>query len=162
MEIFCNILIGKLNTSINMSSARHPRIEGLTERVKQTMQTLLRCYCAESGFDRTSHLSMVDYYYNCSTIDASTHSPVEAMCGYQPSTRAHRLLPSDGVVADAFDRLNLIENIRDGVNQLLKLSTERMVARSTRTAPFLQPGDLVYLSTKGLHIRSHKCKHIRD
>ena len=29
-------------------------------------------------------------------------------------------------------------------------------------APIFQPGDLVYLSTKGLHIRSQKCKHLRD
>jgi len=37
-----------------------------------------------------------------------------------------------------------------------------MTARSTRTVPIFQPGDLVYLSTKGLHIRSQKCKHLRD
>ena len=37
-----------------------------------------------------------------------------------------------------------------------------MAAKSTMTAPFFQPGDLVYLPTKGLHIRSHKCKHLRD
>ena len=43
------------------------------------------------------------------------------------------------------------------VHQLLKLSKERMSVTSTRTAPLLQPGDLVYLSTKGLHIRSQKC-----
>jgi hypothetical protein len=38
--------MGKLNTKLNMSTARHPRTDGLTERVHQTMQTLLRCYCA--------------------------------------------------------------------------------------------------------------------
>ena len=37
-----------------------------------------------------------------------------------------------------------------------------MAASSTRTAPIFQPGDLVYLSTKGLHIRSQKCKHLRE
>jgi hypothetical protein len=37
-----------------------------------------------------------------------------------------------------------------------------MAARSTRTAPLFQPGDYVYLSTKGLYIRSQKCKHLRD
>jgi len=38
----------------------------------------------------------------------------------------------------------------------------RMIARSTRTAHFFQPGDYVYLSTKGLNIRSQKYKHVRD
>jgi hypothetical protein len=34
----------KLNTNLNMSTARHPRTDGLTERNNETMQTLLRCY----------------------------------------------------------------------------------------------------------------------
>ena len=37
-----------------------------------------------------------------------------------------------------------------------------MAARSSRTAPIFQPGDLVYLLTKGLHNRSKKFKHLRD
>jgi hypothetical protein len=49
----------KLNTKHNTSTARHPRTDGLTERVNESMQTLLRCYCAESGSDWNSHLSMV-------------------------------------------------------------------------------------------------------
>ncbi len=55
---FWQIFIGKLNTRLNMSTARHPRTDGLTKRVDQTMQTLLRCNCAESRFDWTSHLSI--------------------------------------------------------------------------------------------------------
>ena len=37
-----------------------------------------------------------------------------------------------------------------------------MAARTTRTAPLFHPDDYVYLSTKGLNIRSQKCKHLRD
>ena len=48
---FWQTFMGKLNTKYNMSSARHPRTDGLAERVNQTMQTLLRCYGANSGFD---------------------------------------------------------------------------------------------------------------
>ena len=79
--------MGKMNTKLNMSTARHPRNGGLTERINQIMQTLLRYYCAESGFDWTSHLSMVEFYYNCSINEATTHSPFEMMYEYQPSTR---------------------------------------------------------------------------
>ena len=56
----------------------------------------------------------------------------------------------------------MITDIRDIVYQLINFSKERMAARSTRTAPLYQPDDYVYLSTKGLHIRSQKCKHLRD
>jgi hypothetical protein len=105
---------------------------------------------------------MVEFYYNRSINEATTHSPFEVMYGYQPSTPADRLLSMVGATTDAADRLTLIADIRDVVNQLLRLSKERMATRSTRTTPIFQPGDLVYLSAKGLHIRSHKCKHFRD
>jgi hypothetical protein len=105
---------------------------------------------------------MVEFYYNCSINEAASHSPFEVMYGYQPSTPADRLLPLVGASADAADRLTLIADIREVVTQLLKLSKERIAARSTRSAPIFQPGDLVYLSTRGLNIRSQKCKHLRD
>jgi hypothetical protein len=145
-----------------MSIARHPRTNNLTQRVNQTMQTLLRCYCAEFGFDWTSHLSMVEFYYNCFMNEATSHSPFEAMHGFQPSTHAYRLLPLTGATAEGADRLTMISDIRDVVHHLIKLSKERMPARSTRTAPLFRPDDYFYLSTKGLNIRSQKCKHLRD
>jgi hypothetical protein len=159
---FWQCFMRKLNTKLNMSTARHPRTDGLTERVNETMQTLLRCYCAESGFDWTSQLSMVEFYYNCSTNEAAKHSPFEVMYGFQPSTPADRLLPLMGATADAADRLTQISEVRDVVKQLLILSKERMKARTTRSAPLFHVGDLVFLSTKGLNIRSQKCKHLKD
>jgi hypothetical protein len=159
---FWQSFIGKLNTRLNMSTARHPRTDDLTERVNQTMQTLLRCYCAESDFDWTSHFSMVELYYNCSINEATSHSPFEVMYGFQPSTHVDRLLPLSGATAEAADRLTMILEIRDVVYELIKLSQQRIAARSTRSAPLFQAGDYGYLSTKGLHIRSQKCKHLRD
>ena len=46
-------------------------------------------------------------------------------------------------------RLTFIAYLRDVVSQLLKLSKERMAARSTRATRIFRLGDLVYLSTKG-------------
>ncbi len=84
------------------------------------------------------------------------------MYGFQPSTHANRLLPLTGATAEDVDRLNMIRDIRDVIHQLIKLSKERMATRSTRTAPLFQPDDYVYLSKKGLNIRSQKCKHLLD
>ncbi len=65
-----------------MSTARHPRINILSVRLNQTIQTLLRCYCVQFGFDWTFHLSMVEFYYNCSNNEATSHLPYEAMYGF--------------------------------------------------------------------------------
>jgi hypothetical protein len=121
---FWQSFMRKLNTKLNMSTACHPRTDGLMERVNETMQTLLRCYCAKFGSDWASHLSMVEFYYNCSINEAAQHSPFEVMYRFQPSTPADRLLPLAGATANAAERLNNIVEIRDVVNQLLILSEE--------------------------------------
>jgi hypothetical protein len=91
---------------------------------------------------------MVEFYYNCSINEATSHSPFEVMYGFQPSTPENRLLPLTGATAEEADRLTMITDIRDVVHQLIKLSKERMGARSTRTAPEFLPDDYAYLSTK--------------
>ena len=159
---FWQSFMRKLNTKLNMSTARHPQTDGLTERVNETMQILLRCYTAESGFDWVSQLPMVEFYYNCSINEASKHSPFEVTYGFQPATPADRLLPLTGAPASVADRLTDLVSVREVVRELLILSKQRMAARSSRPAPVFCPGDLVYLSSKGLHIHSQKCKHLRD
>jgi hypothetical protein len=75
---------------------------------------------------------MVKFYYNYLISEDSTHSPFEVIYGYRSSTPAHRLLPLTIATANIADRLNLVADIRDVVNQLLKLSKERIAAWSTR------------------------------
>ncbi len=105
---------------------------------------------------------MVELYYKCSINEATSHSPFEVMYGFQPSIHVDRLLPLSGTNAEAADRLIMISDIKDVIYELIKLSKEIMAARSNRSAPLSQQGDYGYLSTKGLHIRSQKCKHLRD
>ncbi len=112
--------MGKLNTKLNMSNARHPRTDGLIERVNQNLQTLLRCYCAKSGSSWTSHLSIVEFYYNCSINESTSHSPFEVMYGFQPSTPGDRFVPLTGASIEATDRMTMITDIRDVVHQLTK------------------------------------------
>ncbi len=61
-----------------------------------------------------------------------------------------------GATANATDRLTNIVEIRDVVKQLLILLKERMAARTTRSQANFNVGDLVYLSTRGLHTRSQE------
>ncbi len=74
---FWQSFMEKLNVKLIMSTARHPRTDGLTKRVNLTMQTRLRCYYAEFAFDWTSRLSMVEFYFHCSANEATTYSRFE-------------------------------------------------------------------------------------
>jgi hypothetical protein len=105
---------------------------------------------------------MVEFYYNCTINESSKHSPFEVSYGFQPSTHADGLLPLTGAPALAADRLSKFTHFREVVREFLTLSKQRMAALSPRLAPTFVVGDFVFLSFKGLHIHSQKCKHLRD
>jgi hypothetical protein len=88
-----------------LSKARYPQTNGLTERVNEMMQILLRCYANESGFDWVYYLPMVEFYYNCSINESSKLSPFEVSYGFQPAFLADRLLLLTWAPAFVVDRL---------------------------------------------------------
>ena len=97
-----------------MSTARHSQTDGLTERVNnETMEILLRCYIAQSGFDWVSHLPMVEFYYNCSINESSKHSPFKV----QHASHVDSLLPLTGAPAYVVDRLIDLASTRDVVRE---------------------------------------------
>ena len=67
-----------------------------------------------------------------------------------------------GALARVYERLTDLANVRDAVRELLTLSKQRMAARFSRPTPTFVVGDFIFLSSKGLHIHSRKCKHLRD
>ena len=46
---------------------------------------------------------MMEFYYNCSINEATSHSPFEVMYEFQPSTIAGRFLPLTGATVEATD-----------------------------------------------------------
>jgi hypothetical protein len=60
---FWQTLWRRLGTRLNMSSCRHPETNGLTERVNNTFQQLLRCFCCYDGSDWTTLLPQVEFAY---------------------------------------------------------------------------------------------------
>jgi hypothetical protein len=83
---------------------------------------LLRCYTSESGFDWTSHLPMVRFYYNCSINEASKHSPFEVSYVFQPATHVNRLLPLTGAPDHVTECLTELASISDVVREILTFS----------------------------------------
>jgi hypothetical protein len=73
-----------LGTRLNMSSSRHPETNGLTERVNNTFQHLLRCLCCYDGFDWTALIPQVEFVYNASRALGIEHTPFEANFGFSP------------------------------------------------------------------------------
>ena len=104
-----------------MSTARYPQTDDLIESVNETMQILLHCYTIKYRFDRVSQLPMIEFYYNCYINEASKHYPLEVSYGFQPTTFAHRLLPT-GAPALVTERLTELASVRDVVHTIPALS----------------------------------------
>jgi len=79
---------------------------------------------------------------------------IEVYYCFQPTTLADRFLPLTDALAPVVERLNELASVREVVRELLTLSKQRMVARSSRPAPTFVVGDFVFLSFRGLHIHS--------
>jgi hypothetical protein len=65
----------------------------------------MHCYTWISLFEWVSHLSIIDFYYNCSTTETLTYL---VSCEYQPAALVDLLLPmivAPPIVADHFSKL---------------------------------------------------------
>ena len=93
------------------------------------MRSLLRCYCAEAGYDGSDQLDMIEFQYNSFTSENTQHSPFETSYGYQPAAHVHRMLPVDDDEPEAIHRLTKLADTQAVVKELLKLSKDRQAAR---------------------------------
>jgi hypothetical protein len=71
-----------LGTRLNMPSNRHLETDGLTKRVNNTFQQLLRSFCCYDGPYWTDMLSQVEFAYNASRTLGIEHTPFEANFGF--------------------------------------------------------------------------------
>jgi hypothetical protein len=111
-----------LGTRLNMSSNRHPKTGGLTERVNNTFQQLLRCFCCYDGYDWTALLPQVEFAYNASRALGIEHAPFEANFGFfheEPPDLLFSMRPSIPISRDASERLRLIHEAHTLVRSVL-------------------------------------------
>jgi hypothetical protein len=126
---FWQTLWRRLGTLLNMSSSRHPEADGLTERVNNTFQQLLRCFFCYDGSDWTTLLAQVEFAYNTSRALGVEHTPFEANFGLSPEEPLDMMFsirPSILVSQDATERLRLLKEIHTIVRSLLKLHKDEM------------------------------------
>jgi hypothetical protein len=81
---FSQTLWRRLGTRLSMSSNRHPKTNGLTERINITFQQLHRCFCCCDETNWTSMLLQVEFAYNASRALGIEHTPFEAYFGFSP------------------------------------------------------------------------------
>jgi hypothetical protein len=137
-----------------MSSSRHPETDGLTERVNNIFQHLLRCFYCYDGFDWTILLPQVKFAYNALRALGIEHTPFEADFGFSPEEDLYmmfRVRPSIPVSQDATKRLKLLQEIHTIVRSMLPLHKDVMHTRTElSTTPHFVKGDKVSIITTNL------------
>jgi hypothetical protein len=140
-----------------MSSSRHPETYGLTERVNNIFQQLLRCFSGYDGSDWTVLLPQVDFAYNASRALGIEHTPFEANFGFSPEEPPNVLFsmrPSIPFSQDATERLRSLHEIHTMVRSVLQLHKDKMHARTEpSTTPHFARGDKVSVVTTNLFLR---------
>jgi hypothetical protein len=134
-----------------MSSSRHPETDGLTERVYNTFQRLLRCFCCYDGSNWTALLPQVEFAYNASRALGIEHTPFEANFGFsleEPLDLVFSMRPSIPVPQDATERLRLLHEVYTMVCSVLHLHKDEVQARTQpSTTPHFVKGDKVSVVT---------------
>jgi transposase InsO family protein len=130
---FWQTLWRRLGTRLNMSSSRHPETDGLTKRVNNTFQELLRCFCCYDGSDWTILLPQVEFAYNASRALGIEYTPFEANFGFsheEPLDLLFSMRPSIPVTQNATERLRLLQEVHTLVRFVLQLHKDEMQART--------------------------------
>ncbi|GJS13758.1 putative reverse transcriptase domain-containing protein [Tanacetum coccineum] len=70
-----------LGTDISMSTAYHPKTNGQSERIIQTLEDMLRAYVIDFGKGWVKHLPLAEFSYNNNYHASIKVSPYEALCG---------------------------------------------------------------------------------
>jgi hypothetical protein len=72
----------RLGTRLIMSSNRHPKAGGLTERVNIIFHQLFCCFSCYDGANGADLLPQVEFVYNTSRALGIEHTPFEANFGF--------------------------------------------------------------------------------
>ncbi|GKF39965.1 putative reverse transcriptase domain-containing protein, partial [Tanacetum coccineum] len=70
-----------LGTSLDMSTAYHPKTDGQRDRTIQTLKDMLRACVIDLGKGWVNHLSLVEFSYNNSYHASIKAAPFEALYG---------------------------------------------------------------------------------
>jgi hypothetical protein len=119
---FWQTLWRRLGTGLNMSSGRQSETNGLTERVNNTFQQLLRCFCCHDGSDWTDFLPQVKFAYNASRALGIKHTPFEANFWFSPKEPldlVFNMRPSIPISQVASERLKLLKEVHTLVRFVL-------------------------------------------
>lgn len=147
---------------LRLSTAFHPQTDGQTERMNQTLEQYLRCYCIDDQESWPEKLVYAEFAVNNSVHHATRMSPFEVLYGWNPDihpapTRDESL---EGKVPAAAERAKSMRATHEALEERWRESQKSQKAGNDRRMKpqSFKVGDKVLLSTKNRRMPGLKRK----
>jgi hypothetical protein len=153
---FWRTLFQSLGTRFNMSTARHARTDGQSERMNRTLEEMLRAFVQAPHRDNwDQYLSHLEFAYNDSVQASTGATPFFLNYGQHPCSVLDAAFPklATGDSQSAVDFVSVIHTAISKAQQRITAAQDRQ-ARYTnkkRRDITFNAGDLVWLSSDGIN-----------
>lgn len=157
-----------LGTKLLVSTAFHPQIDGVTERVNRSINQLLRSMVRPDQTDWVERLPMVEFALNSAASSSTGFAPFELTGGALPRMTRELSTPSNlpGVQQFAENARDYLVMAHDSIIEARALQTHHANKRrrdESAVGPHHRPisvGDLVYLSTENLALPKGRARKL--
>src|SRR6202012_2478072 len=162
---FITSLARRLDMKLKFSTAYHPETDGQTERINQTLECYLRCYCSYQQDNWPDLLPIAQFAYNNAPHSATQASPFFANYGYNP--RATLALDVTVRDSNAHDFSRELSELHSYCREQIAIAqTQYKGPADRRRSPIPKefvPGALVWLNSKNIKTKrpSKKLDHKR-
>lgn len=139
-SLFWQELFRLSDTLLNMSSARHPKTDGQTERLNQCLEAFLRCSTHDALAKWAKWLALAEHWYNTMYHMAAGLTPFEALYRYQPRPFG---ITAPATSGDLRELIAERESMTELLRQHLQKAQQRMKkqADKNRSERAFQVGD---------------------
>jgi hypothetical protein len=151
--------LGILEIRPRMSTSFHPKTNGQTEQINQTIEAYLRSFINYEMDNWVGLLPMAEFAYNNSVTQATGMLPVYANYGQHPGSTNPTSIPN--TKDDDMAYTHYLLPIQELVKKNLKTTQERMKKYADlkpKDAPEYRVGDLVMLDGRNIQTRRPKDK----
>jgi hypothetical protein len=159
---FWRSVVAQYGSVMALSSAHHPQMDGQTEVLNATIETMLGAYVATDRSSWARWLGEINFAYN-SNIHASTgYSPNFLLLGYHPRGAAGLLTPSGDPVVGPFLPsqtgelfIEAVEKHRKAARDAVVLAQERQARaynKGRRAVERIEEGDYVLVNPHSLEL----------
>ena len=159
---FFKSLVTALQIKLHYTSGYHPKADGLTKRMNQTLEQYLRIYCNYQQSDWAHLLPLAEFAYNNASLATTGKSPFFANKVYHPHLQIQTDLEQLTKTARPYVvELNLVhKELNKSITEAQNCYQGPADVRCS-PAPKIQVGDLVLVLAKFIHT-THPSKKLSE